>query len=156
MADFKIEVVVLPVADVEVSKEFFAGLGWRKDTDYSGADGLRLVAFTPPGSAASIMLGNAITQEAPGTSQSITLVTSDIYEARDELAGKGVEVSDVFHDKGGVFHHAGTDDRVPGAHPERKSYSSWFSFADPDGNLFFVQEVTDRHPGRGSYTVVDA
>ncbi|GAA0481414.1 glyoxalase [Paractinoplanes deccanensis] len=156
MVDFKIEVVVLPVSDVDAAKEFYERLGWRKDTDYSGADGLRLVAFTPPGSAASIMLGNDITEERPGTAQSVTLVTGDIAAARDELIGKGAEASEIFHDAGGVFHHAGSKDRVAGPHPERRSYSSWFSFTDPDGNLFFVQEVTSRHPGRTDRVVYDS
>src|SRR3954453_19761331 len=119
MADFRIEVVVLPVSDVEASQEFFERLGWRRDTDYSGGDGLRLVAFTPPGSAASIMIGSGITEEAPGTAQSVPLAPPDIVPARGELGGKGVEVSEIFHDRGGVFHHAGSAGRVPGPQPER-------------------------------------
>lgn len=146
--DFGIEVVVLPVSDVDRAKGFYTGLGFREDVDYSGPDGFRVVHVTPPGSAVSIIIGSGIVEQAPGTSQAVHLVVDDIVAAREELAARGAEPSEIFHDAGGVFHHAGTRDRVPGPHPDRQSYSSFLSFTDPDGNLFVVQEVTTRRPGR--------
>ncbi|MEV6302453.1 VOC family protein [Actinoplanes sp. NPDC051861] len=148
MVDFKIEVVVLPVADVDRAKEFYTRIGFREDVDYSGPAGFRVVHFTPPGSAASILIGSGVTDAAPGSSQGVHIIVDDIEAARAHLASAGVDVSEVFHDAGGVFHHAGTTARVPGPHPERRSYGSFLSFTDPDGNLFFLQEVTDRLPGR--------
>ena len=148
MVDFKIEVVVLPVSDVDRAKEFYGGLGWRVDVDHAVPDGFRVVHVTPPGSAASIVFGTGVTDAAPGTAQGVHLVVDDIEVAAKELASRGVEVSEVFHDAGGVFHHAGTRDRVTGPHPDRQSYGSFLSFQDPDGNGFVVQEVTVRHPGR--------
>jgi catechol 2,3-dioxygenase-like lactoylglutathione lyase family enzyme len=144
----KLEVVVIPVADVDRSKDFYEGLGWRLDADFPGADGFRVVQLTPPGSACSVIFGDGVTSAAPGSAQGLYLVVSDIEAARDELARHGVEVSEVFHDAGGVFHHAGTKDRVSGPDPERGSYASFASFTDPDGNGWMVQEVTERLPGR--------
>ncbi|PRY44578.1 VOC family protein [Umezawaea tangerina] len=148
MVDLKVEIVVLPVADVDRSKEFYAGLGFREDVDYTGEDGFRVVHFTPPGSATSIIIGAGVTDAAPGSVRGIHLVVDDVLAARDELVAQGVEVSDVFHDAGGVFHHAGERDRVAGPDPDRRSYGSFLSFEDPDGNGFVLQEVTERLPGR--------
>ncbi|MFG2059461.1 VOC family protein [Micromonospora sp. NPDC048930] len=148
MVNFKIEVIVLPVSDVDRAKDFYKRLGFREDVDYVGADGLRVVHFTPPGSAASIVIGERVTEAAAGSTRGVHLVVDDIVAARDELVGRGVEVSEIFHDAGGVFHHAGTEARVPGPHPDRRSYGSFLSFADPDGNEFVLQEVTARKPGR--------
>jgi catechol 2,3-dioxygenase-like lactoylglutathione lyase family enzyme len=146
--DLKLEIVVLPVSDVDRAKEFWAGLGCREDADFTAGDGLRVVQMTPPGSLTSIIFGNAITDAAPGSNQGTQFVVDDITKAHDELAAKGVKVSEVFHDAGGVFHHGGTVGRVSGPNPDRSSYGSFLSFEDPDGNGFVIQEVTNRLPGR--------
>lgn len=153
MVEFKVEVVVLPVSDVDRAKEFYTRIGFREDVDYAGPEGFRVVHFTPPGSAASILVGEGVTDAAPGSAQGIHLVVADIVAAREELVARGVEVSEVFHDAGGVFHHAGRRDRVAGPHPDRQSYGSFLSFEDPDGNGFVVQEVTTRQPGRTGHVV---
>ncbi|MEH1168691.1 VOC family protein [Micromonospora sp. CPCC 205539] len=146
--DFKLEVVVLPVSDVDRAKAFYQKAGFREDVDYVATDGFRVVHVTPPGSASSIIIGNGVTDAAPGSVQGVHLVVDDVVAARAELIARGVEVSEVFHDAGGVFHHAGTRDRVDGPQPERRSYGSFASFSDPDGNGFVLQEVTVRQPGR--------
>jgi catechol 2,3-dioxygenase-like lactoylglutathione lyase family enzyme len=146
--DLKLEIVVLPVSDVDRAKEFYARLGFREDADFTAQDGLRVVQMTPPGSLASIIFGSGITDAQPGTNQGVQFVVDDIMKAHDELSAKGVNVSEVFHDAGGVFHHGGTAGRVTGPQPERASYSSFLSFEDPDGNGFVVQEITNRLPGR--------
>jgi catechol 2,3-dioxygenase-like lactoylglutathione lyase family enzyme len=151
MVDFKIEVIVLPVSDVDRAKDFYKRLGFREDVDYVGAGGLRVVHFTPPGSAASMVIGDRVTEAAPGSARGVHLVVDDIVAARDELVGRGIEVSEIFHDAGGVFHHAGTEGRMSGPQPDRRSYGSFLSFADPDGNEFVLQEVTARIPGRTSH-----
>ena len=148
MVDLAIEVIVLPVSDVDRAKEFYAGIGFRVDVDHAAPDGFRVVHLTPPGSAASIVIGDGVTDAAPGSVQGVHLVVDDIEVAAKELASRGVAVSEVFHDAGGVFHHAGARARVAGPHPDRQSYGSFLSFADRDGNGFVVQEVTARHPGR--------
>ena len=148
--DTKLELVVLPVADVDRAKRFYESLGWRLDADVATGEDFRVVQLTPHGSPASIIFGTGITEAVPGTVESLVLVVDDIEAARAELAGRGAEVSEVFHDEGGVFHHAGTSGRVPGPHPERGSYGSWASFSDPDGNVWFLQEITARLPGRVS------
>ncbi|MFD9735339.1 VOC family protein [Umezawaea sp. NPDC059074] len=153
MVEFKVEIIVLPVADVDRAKEFYGGIGFREDVDYTGPDGFRVVHFTPPGSAASIIIGDRVTDAAPGSAQGVHFVVDDIVAAHAELLAKGVKVSDVFHDAGGVFHHAGVQDRIAGPHPDRQSYGSFLSFEDPDGNGFVVQEVTERRPGRISHVV---
>ncbi|MEV7117519.1 VOC family protein [Kitasatospora griseola] len=153
MVDFKLEVLVLPVSDVDRAKEFYARIGFREDIDFSGPGGFRLVHFTPPGSAASLIIGSGVTDAAPGSERGVHLIVDDVVAARAELVAAGVEVSEVFHDAGGVFHHAGTAGRVAGPHPERRSYGSFASFADPDGNVFVLQEVTVRGPGRISHVV---
>lgn len=148
MVNYQVEVIVLPVSDVDRAKEFYTRIGFHEDIDYAGPDGFRIVQFTPPGSATSISIGSGITDAAPGSTQGIHLTVDDIDAARKELVSRGVEASEVFHDAGGVFHHGGTRDRVPGPAPDRKSYGSFLSFQDPDGNGFLLQEVTTRLPGR--------
>ena len=146
--DFKLEVLVLPVSDVDRALTFYTGLGWRLDADFPADAKFRVIQVTPPGSPASVIFGTGLTNAAPGSSQGLHLVVDDIEAARDELAGKGVEISEVFHDAGGVFHHAGTEGRVPGPDPKRSSYGSFASFSDPDGNGWVLQEITTRLPGR--------
>ncbi|MER5642397.1 VOC family protein [Kitasatospora sp. NPDC002227] len=151
--EFKIEVVVVPVSDVDRAKEFYTRIGFREDVDFAGPSGFRVVHLTPPGSAVSLVIGSGVTDAAPGSERGVHLVVDDILAARAELTAAGAEVSEVFHDAGGVFHHAGTTARVPGPHPTRQSYGSFASFADPDGNTFVLQEVTARRPGRISHAV---
>jgi catechol 2,3-dioxygenase-like lactoylglutathione lyase family enzyme len=146
--DMKLEVVVLPVADVDRAKDFYGKLGWRLDADVATGPDFRVVQLTPPGSACSVIFGTGLTSAAPGSADGPMLVVTDIQAARDEIAGRGVEVSEVFHDEGGVFHHAGTVGRVPGRDPEGRSYCSFASFKDPDGNNWMLQEITTRLPGR--------
>jgi catechol 2,3-dioxygenase-like lactoylglutathione lyase family enzyme len=146
--DMKLEVVVIPVSDAERSKDFYKALGWRLDADIATDDTFRVVQLTPPGSPASIIFGSNVTAQTPGTAQGLHLVVSDIEAAHKELVASGVEVSEVFHDVGGIFHHAGTASRVAGPEPQRQSYGSFLSFTDPDGNGWVLQEVTNRLPGR--------
>ncbi len=146
--DMKLEVVVVPVSDVDRAKGFYASLGWRLDADFPGEGGFRVVQLTPPGSACSIIFGSGITSATPGSAQGLQLTVTDIDAARAELVDRGVEVSEVFHDAGGVFHHADGEARTPGPAPDHKSYGSFVSFGDPDGNGWFLQEVTTRLPGR--------
>jgi catechol 2,3-dioxygenase-like lactoylglutathione lyase family enzyme len=146
--DMKLEVVVLPVADVDRAKNFYEELGWREDADFAKVKDFRVVQLTPPGSTCSIIFGTGITSAAPGSAQGMQLVVNDIEAARTELSGHGVKVSEVFHDSGGVFHHAGTEARDPGPAPDHQSYGSFASFNDPDGNGWFLQEITSRLPGR--------
>jgi catechol 2,3-dioxygenase-like lactoylglutathione lyase family enzyme len=146
--DMRLEVVVIPVSDVDRAKRFYGGLGWRPDADVVKGDDFRVVQFTPPGSPCSIIFGKGITTAAPGSAQGLHLVVSDIEAAHAELVARGVAVSEVFHDAGGVFHHAGQEDRVSGPDSTRRSYASFVSFSDPDGNGWLFQEVTARRPGR--------
>jgi catechol 2,3-dioxygenase-like lactoylglutathione lyase family enzyme len=146
--DMKLEVVVIPVSDVDRAKQFYVGLGWRLDVDIATNDAFRVVHFTPPGSQSSILFGKGVTTQEPGSAQGLHLIVSDVEEARVALVERGVEVSEVFHDAGGLFHHAGEEGRVSGPHPERRSYGSFASFSDPDGNGWVFQEVTRRLPGR--------
>jgi catechol 2,3-dioxygenase-like lactoylglutathione lyase family enzyme len=146
--DFKLEVVVLPVSDVDRAKDFYKALGWRQDADLVSSADYRVVQLTPPGSPCSVIFGTGLTSAAPGSAEGLQLVVSDVDAACAELAGRGVEVSDVFHDETGVFHHAQTGGRVTGPAPNRASYGSFASFSDPDGNLWFIQEITTRLPGR--------
>jgi catechol 2,3-dioxygenase-like lactoylglutathione lyase family enzyme len=145
--DYKLEVVVLPVSDVDKAKDFYTGLGWRLDADYTSGD-FRVVQLTPPGSPCSVIIGTGVSSAAPGSVQGLHLVVTDIDAARAELAGLGADVSEVFHDAGGVFHHAGTADRVTGPAKDHQSYGSFVSFSDPDGNQWYLQEITTRLPGR--------
>jgi catechol 2,3-dioxygenase-like lactoylglutathione lyase family enzyme len=153
-ADMKLEVVVIPVADVDRAKAFYAQLGWRLDADFAGEE-WRVIQFTPPGSGCSIIFGKNVTAAAPGSTQGLYLIVSDIEAARNELLGRGVEISEVFHGAGDE--HAGTDQpylfgrrRIGGPDPEHRSYQSYASFSDPDGNGWLLQEVTTRLPGRVS------
>lgn len=148
VVDYKLEVLVIPVGDVDRAKAFYKGLGWREDADLATGDDFRVLQMTPPGSPSSIIFGKGITSAAPGSAQDMMLVVDDIEAARTDLAGHGAQVSGVFHDAGGIFHHAGTRARVDGPAPERQSYGSFLSFEDPDGNGWIVQEVTSRLPGR--------
>src|SRR5262245_26706403 len=152
----KLEVVVLPVSDVDRAKEFYESIGWRLDADFATSEDFRVIQLTPPGSGTSVIFGTGITSAAPGSADGLILAVEDVEAARDELVARGVDVSEVFHDEGGVFHHAGTEGRVPGADPERKSYSSFASFSDPDGNGWVLQEITMRLPGRVDEPDVEA
>ena len=140
--DMRLEVDIIPVSDVDRSKKFYEGLGWRLDADDAPLAGLRIVQFTPPGSGASVTFGTGLTNAAPGSSEG-GLTVSDIEAARAELVGRGIDASDVWH--GPPFP---AEARQPGPDPERTSYGSFFSVADPDGNTWLVQEVTTRLPGR--------
>ena len=146
--DFKLEIAVIPVADVDRAKTFYETLGWRLDADFSADDGFRVIQFTPPGSACSVIFGNDVTSATPPGTQSLYLVVTDIVAARDDIAGRGVDISEVFHDATGVFHRAGTEDRVSGPDPQRGDYASFATFSDPDGNTWFLQEINVRLPGR--------
>jgi catechol 2,3-dioxygenase-like lactoylglutathione lyase family enzyme len=151
--DMKLEVVVIPVSDVDRAKEFYARLGWRLDADFAAGNDWRAVQFTPPDSGCSVIFGKNVTPAAPGSAQGLYLIVSDIEAARDELLRRGVEASEVFHGGGNVY--AGSDEpylfgrlRVSGPDPEHHSYRSYVSFSDPDGNGWLFQEVTTRLPGR--------
>ena len=151
--DMKLEVIVIPVANVERAKQFYGGLGWRLDADFAFDDGFRVIQFTPPGSGASVIFGTNVTAAAPGSVRGLYLIVSDIEAARKELLSRGVKVSESFHGGGDV--HIGADEphlfgsvRVGGPDPERRSYLSLASFSDPDGNGWMLQEVTARLPGR--------
>jgi catechol 2,3-dioxygenase-like lactoylglutathione lyase family enzyme len=146
--DMKLEVVVLPVADVDRAKNFYKALGWREDADYAAGADFRVVQLTPPGSACSVIFGTGVTSAAPGSAQGLHLVVTDIDAARAELESRGAEVSELFHDAGGIFHHAGTEGRAAGPAPNHQSYGSFASFGDPDGNGWLLQEITTRLPGR--------
>ena len=145
--DFSLEVVTIPVSDVERAKQFYAKLGWRLDIDFSAPGGFRVIQFTPPGSACSIALGNGITTAAPGSMQGLELVVSDIAAARADIASRGIAISDVYHEAK-LAHRALPEGRVPGPDPEGRSYFSFADFADPDGNAWLLQEVTQRAAGR--------
>jgi catechol 2,3-dioxygenase-like lactoylglutathione lyase family enzyme len=144
----KLEVVVVPVADVDRAKEFYKALGWREDADFAPASDYRVVQLTPPGSECSVILGTGITSAAPGSAEGLLLAVSDIESARQDLADRGADIGEVFHPADGVFIHAGGAERAPGPAPDRSSYGSYASFSDPDGNGWFLQEVTARRPGR--------
>jgi predicted enzyme related to lactoylglutathione lyase len=145
-AEMNLEVIVIPVSDVDRAKQFYGGLGWRLDADVS-AGGLRLVQFTPPGSGCSIQFGTNLTSAAPGSSEGVYLVVSDLEATRKALVDGGVEVSDVFHEGalGGRFNES---ERVAGPAKDRGSYGSFATFSDPDGNGWLFQEITTRLPGR--------
>jgi catechol 2,3-dioxygenase-like lactoylglutathione lyase family enzyme len=141
--DLKLEIVVIPVSNVDRAKEFYARLGWRLDADYDNGDDFRVIQFTPPGSACSVIFGKNVTAARPGSAQGLYLIVPDIDAARDELVAHGAGASEVFHDAGGVY--AGADEpylfgrvRVSGPDPERRSYRSFVSFSDPDGNGWLV------------------
>jgi catechol 2,3-dioxygenase-like lactoylglutathione lyase family enzyme len=149
----KLEVLVIPVSDVDRAKDFYASLGWRLDADYDNGSDFRVIQFTPTGSGCSIIFGKNVTAAAPGSAQGLYLVVSDVAAAREELLGRGVKVSEVFHAAAGVY--AGPDEpylfgrlRVSGPDPDHRSYRSFASFHDPDGNGWLFQEITARLPGR--------
>jgi len=148
--DMKLEVVVIPVSDVDRTKEFYALLGWRLDADFSFDNGFRVVQFTPPGSGCSIQFGTDMTSAAPGSARGLYLIVSDIEVARSELLDRSADVSDVFHagTPGAQFQPDGTSGRVSGPAAEHESYRSFVTFSDPDGNGWLLQEVTMRLPGR--------
>ncbi|MGW1886929.1 VOC family protein [Streptomyces sp. NPDC001970] len=156
--DLKLELIVLPVSDVDRAKAFYEQLGFRLDIDYTVTEDFRAVHFTPNGSECSIVFGEGTTTAAPGSTQGLYLIVSDIAEAHAELTARGIEASDIFHDAGGLLHHghhAGGvihdgdgQKRLPGLHPERASYGSYLTFSDPDGNGWVLQEVKNRLPGR--------
>ena len=147
--EMKLEVVLVPVSDVDRAKAFYEGLGWRMDIDYVGDEvGFRVVQFTPPGSECSIIIGEGITAADPGSYEGLQLTVSDIEGARADLVDRGVEVSEIWHDAGGIFHHIGIANRAPGLAPERADYGSFCSFSDPDGNGWLLQEIRTRAPGR--------
>jgi catechol 2,3-dioxygenase-like lactoylglutathione lyase family enzyme len=147
--DLKLEVVVIPVSDVERAKEFYAGLGWRLDADFPFDNGFRVVQFTPPGSGCSIQFGTKMTSAAPGSARGLYLIVSDIEAARADLAARGVDVSEVFHagTPGAQFQPDGSG-RESGPAPDHATYSSFATFGDPDGNGWLLQEITTRLPGR--------
>ena len=151
--DMKVEVVVIPVSDIDRAKDFYTRLGWRLDADFAHGDDWRGVQFTPPGSGCSVIFGKNVTAAAPGSAQGLYLIVSDIEAARKELLGRGIQISEVFHGASGVY--SGNDEpylfgqiRVNGPDAEHGSYRSFASFRDPDGNGWFLQEVTTRLPGR--------
>jgi len=151
--DLKLEIVVIPVSDVDRAKQFYEKLGWRLDADFAASNDFRVIQFTPPGSACSVIFGKNVTAAAPGSAQGLYLIVTDIGAAREELLGRGVETSEVFHDAAGVY--AGPDEpylfgrlRVGGLDPEHRSYRSFASFNDPDGNGWLLQEITTRLSGR--------
>jgi catechol 2,3-dioxygenase-like lactoylglutathione lyase family enzyme len=148
--DLKLEVVVIPVSDVDRAKEFYSKLGWRLDADFPFDNGFRVVQFTPPGSGASVQFGSKITSAAPGSAQGNYLIVSDVEAARDELAARGVDVSEVFYPgaPGAQFQPEDMNGRVAGPAPDHASYSSFATFSDPDGNGWLLQEITTRLPGR--------
>jgi len=151
--DMKFEIVVIPVSEVDRAKEFYGRLGWRLDADYDSGKDFRVIQFTPPGSGCSVIFGKNVTAAAPGSAQGLYLIVADIEAARGNLLRRGVKVSEVFHGAGDVF--AGPDEpylfgriRVNGPDPEHRSYRSFASFSDPDGNGWLFQELTTRLPGR--------
>jgi catechol 2,3-dioxygenase-like lactoylglutathione lyase family enzyme len=153
MLDMKLEIVVIPVSDVDRAKRFYADMGWRLDADFASGDDFRVIQFTPPGSGCSVIFGKNVTAATPGSAGGLYLIVADIEVARAELLARGVKVSDVFHDAAGVY--AGRDEpylfgriRVRGKDPEHRSYRSFASFSDPDGNGWLLQEITARLPGR--------
>ena len=143
--DMKLEVIVIPVSDADRAKEFYGGLGWRLDADFSQGGG-RVIQFTPPGSQCSVHFGTNQTAVAPGSAQNMFLIVSDIQAARDELLARGVKVSEVFHTAG--FNRLDPKGRLSGPAPDRRSYGSFAAFTDPDGNGWLLQEITTRLPGR--------
>lgn len=151
--DMKFEIVVIPVSDVDRAKAFYSKLGWRLDADFAAGEDYRVIQFTPPGSGCSVIFGKNVTAAAPGSAQGLYLIVSDIAAARDELLGRGIEISEVFHGAADVY--IGNDEpylfgrhRVGGPDPGHASYRSFASFKDPDGNGWLLQEITTRLPGR--------
>lgn len=146
--EMRLEVVVVPVSDVDRAKGFYEGLGWRLDADLAVEGGYRVVQLTPPGSGCSIIFGEGVTSAPPGSSEGLQLSVYDVDAARKDLVGRGVDVSEVFHDATGIFHHAGSEGRAEGPAPEHADYGSFVAFSDPDGNGWLLQEIKTRLPGR--------
>jgi len=144
----KVEVLVLPVSDVDRAKSFYQALGWRLDADFTNGTDWRLVQMTPTGSACSVMFGKGFTSAAPGSVQGTFLVVDDVAAARAELIAHGADVGEIFHFEG-PLRVSGTNGRLPGPDPDGGSYRSWATFSDPDGNSFLLQEIKARLPGRG-------
>lgn len=148
--DFKLEVVVIPVSDVDRAKDFYKKMGFREDIDYIANESYRVVQLTPPGSPCSIIFGKGVTAAQPGSIDRMLLAVSDIEAARQELAALGIEVT-LFHDAGGGLgggFRVGNEGRAAGPDPQRRSYASYGSFRDPDGNVWLLQEIKERLPGR--------
>jgi predicted enzyme related to lactoylglutathione lyase len=155
--EMKLEVIVIPVSDVDCAKRFYSSLGWRLDIDYRDGDDYRVIQFTPSGSGCSVIFGKNVTKAAPGSVQGLHLIVADIQAARNDLLRRGIDISEPFHDAGGIFHHSNSKGVVSGPNPQRKSYASYASFSDPDGNGWVFQEVTARltghiEPGDTSFT----
>ena len=148
--DMKLEVVVVPVSNVDRAKQFYKALGWREDADFVADENFRIVQLTPPGSGGSIQFGVGLTSAPPGSLRGLYLVVDDIAAARAELAARGAEVSEIFHEArlGARFRPVGAAEREPGPAADRQTYGSFVSFDDPDGNGWIVQEITTRLPGR--------
>jgi catechol 2,3-dioxygenase-like lactoylglutathione lyase family enzyme len=151
MVDMKLEVVVVPVSDVDRAKRFYGSLGWRLDADFAFDNGFRVVQLTPPGSGCSVQFGTNITSAPPGSAQGLYLVISDIETAREALAARGVAISELFHAEtpGAQFQPKGTSGRVSGPASDHASYRTFATFSDPDGNSWLLQEIKTRLPGRG-------
>lgn len=143
-----LEVIVIPVSDVDRAKDFYARLGFREDADFSTERGLRVVQFTPPESGASVIFGDNLTTAEPGSARGLHLVTADLAGIRSELVERGIDVSEIWHDADGVFHWAEGRNRIAGPNEQHDSYASFVSFDDPDGNEWIIQQVVDRLPGR--------
>ena len=147
--DMKLEVVVVPVSDVDRAKQFYKSLGWREDADFVGEDDFRIVQMTPPGSACSVHFGTGIGSKSPGSAGNLFLAVDDIEAARTELITHGVDVGPIVHDAAGSLAlRADPQTQAPGLDPERRSYASYAPFTDPDGNRWLLQDLTTRLPGR--------
>jgi catechol 2,3-dioxygenase-like lactoylglutathione lyase family enzyme len=146
--DMKLEVVIVPISDVDRAKAFYEKLGFRLDIDYAPDDKFRVLQFTPPSSEASIILGKGITSKKPGSADGLILAVEDVDAVRKDLLARGVAVSEVFHYAGGPFNNSTQNPRVAGRDPQGRSYFSFASFEDPDGNRWLLQEITNRLPGR--------
>ena len=146
--EMRLEVVVVPVSDVDRAKRFYESLGWRLDADLAVDERYRAVQLTPPGSGCSIIFGDGVTGAAPGSSEGLQLSVYDLDATRADLLGRGVDVTEPFHDGTGIFHHAGTEGRVSGPAPGHADYGSFAAFSDPDGNGWLLQEIKTRLPGR--------
>jgi catechol 2,3-dioxygenase-like lactoylglutathione lyase family enzyme len=146
--NMKLEVVIVPVSDVDRAQAFYEKLGWRLDADFTADEKLRVIQFTPPRSEASIIFGKGVTSAKPGSTGDLVLAVDDIDAARDELMARGVKVSEVFHYAGLPFNNSTENTRVSGRDPEGRTYLTFASFEDPDGNRWLLQEVTTRLPGR--------
>ncbi|WP_159619998.1 VOC family protein [Arthrobacter zhaoguopingii] len=146
--DYKLELIILPVADVDRAKAFYDKLDWRLDVDIQGEGGFRAVHYTPTGSHASLIISNGLTDAAPGSTRGTYLVVDDVEAARADIASRGIEITEVFHEAQGGIPSVRTEGRTPGLAPERASYFSFAIFSDPEGNEFILQEITTRFPGR--------